>query len=387
MEQDITSRISAGETDSTKKERYSNIELLRIITMVLIIAHHYVVNSGLMEFDGLIYANVFNWRSVFLLIFGAWGKIGINLFVLMTGYFMCTSKITARKFIKLLAEVMFYRLVIYSIFWVIGYEPFSLLGFIKILIPVTSIEKGFTNAFLAFYLCIPFLNTLIHNMDERRHFYLLMLCFFIYILLGSIPIFSITMNYLSWFIVVYFIASYIRLYPKRIYEKAKLWNWLAGIAVCFCVFSVIGCAWLGDRMHRHMAYGFVTDSNALLAIVSGIVIFMAFRNLKIKQSRIINLIAATTFGVFLIHTRGDSMRQWLWCDVLDNVGHYSSSIMPLHAIGSVIAIFIICSIIDFLRICLLEKPFFRLWDRNWNRIYCSFKKLERKLFSKLEIQE
>ena len=32
-----------------KKERNSNLELYRIITMMLIVAHHYVVNSGLIQ--------------------------------------------------------------------------------------------------------------------------------------------------------------------------------------------------------------------------------------------------------------------------------------------------------------------------------------------------
>lgn len=32
-----------------KKERQSNLELFRIITMLIIVAHHYVVNSGLVE--------------------------------------------------------------------------------------------------------------------------------------------------------------------------------------------------------------------------------------------------------------------------------------------------------------------------------------------------
>lgn len=31
------------------KQRNSNLELYRIIVMLLIVAHHYVVNSGLME--------------------------------------------------------------------------------------------------------------------------------------------------------------------------------------------------------------------------------------------------------------------------------------------------------------------------------------------------
>ena len=40
-----------------KKQRSSNFELLRILLMLLIIAHHYVVNSGIAAVDGPIFAN------------------------------------------------------------------------------------------------------------------------------------------------------------------------------------------------------------------------------------------------------------------------------------------------------------------------------------------
>ena len=76
------------------KRRSSNLELFRIITMLLIVAHHYVVNSGLTATDGPIFSNLLSWKSIFLLLFGAWGKTGINYFVLITGYFMCKSNIT-----------------------------------------------------------------------------------------------------------------------------------------------------------------------------------------------------------------------------------------------------------------------------------------------------
>lgn len=71
--------------------------------MLLIVAHHYVVNSGLTAADGPIYNAPTSAHSIFLLLFGAWGKIGINCFVMITGYFMCRSKITAKKFAKLIS--------------------------------------------------------------------------------------------------------------------------------------------------------------------------------------------------------------------------------------------------------------------------------------------
>ncbi len=59
--------------------------------MLLIVAHHYVVNSGLTLDTSPSYQNPMDVKSLFLLVFGAWGKVGINCFVLITGYFMCKT--------------------------------------------------------------------------------------------------------------------------------------------------------------------------------------------------------------------------------------------------------------------------------------------------------
>lgn len=76
-------------------QRDSNLELYRIIVMLLIVAHHYVVNS---DVGNLIAADPLAINSLFLRLFGMWGKTGINCFVLITGYFMCQSKITIENF-------------------------------------------------------------------------------------------------------------------------------------------------------------------------------------------------------------------------------------------------------------------------------------------------
>lgn len=331
--------------------------------MLLIIAHHFVVNSGLKAAGGPIAASPLTWRSLFLLVFGAWGKTGINCFVLITGYFMCKSRITLKKFAKLLLEVMFYRLLITGIFWATGYQAFSVKSLILSLIPVSSVDTGFTNAFLVFFLTIPFLNALVHALDEKRHVYLLLLSGFLYVFLGTMPLFSVTMNYVSWFSVLFFIASYIRLYPKPLYESKKLWGWLALASTLLSVASVFVCTFIETKFGKLEPYYLLADSNKILAVVEAICLFMFFKNLKLGHNRVINSVAATTFGVFLIHTRGDAMRQWLWKDLVDCVGHYNDKLMPLYAIGCVLAVFVVCSCLDQIRIYLLEKPFFKLWDK------------------------
>ena len=105
-----------------KLQRDSSIELFRIITMLMIVAHHYVVNSGVM---GLIAGQKLWGANGFLLCMGAWGKVGINCFVLITGYFMCEKSISLRKFLKLYLEIVFYALVLNAIFALTGYVPWT----------------------------------------------------------------------------------------------------------------------------------------------------------------------------------------------------------------------------------------------------------------------
>ena len=365
--------------------RDSNIELFRIITMFTIIAHHYVVNSGLTAEGGPIYADPLSGSSLFLLLFGAWGKIGINCFVLITGFFMCKSQITARKFVKLLFELMLYRIVIHVIFWVVGYAPITFSTLVEAFCPVPAISTNFYGTYLVFYLCIPFLNILIRNLKEKQHIYILILSCFIYVFFGTLKVLPVTMNYVSWFIVLYFIASYIRLYPKRILNSWKVWGWMTGIALLLSVLSVIACAWLGLVIGRDMAFFFVTDSNTFLAVLTAVSAFLFFKNIKLKYSKVINTISVTTFGVLLIHANSDDMRQWLWKDVLNNLGFYNSPWLPLHAIGSVILIFAVCSMIDLGRIKFVERPFLAWWDNHWETKSEKYKLFERKVCEKLHI--
>ncbi len=340
-----------------KKQRNSNLELYRIIVMLLIVAHHYVVNSGII---GEIYKNPIEGKSIFLFLYGAWGKTGINCFMLITGYFMCKSKITVQKFMKLFLEIEFYKITFYLIFLITGYESFSVMGLLKAVWPVWGAKSGFVSCFLIFYLTIPFLNALIHNINEKMHIRLVLLCIFVYTIMGTLPKFSVSMNYISWFIVLYFISSYFSIYPKPIFEKTALWGILTLITLIVSSASIIVCIYIGKHLDRNIAYYFVSDSNKIFALLLAVFSFLFFKNLKMKPNRFINTVAASAFGVLMIHANSAAMRDWLWVDFLRNTEFLDSKWLILHAVGSVAGIYVICTLIDILRIRLLEKPLFKL---------------------------
>lgn len=350
-----------------KTPRSSNIELYRIIVMMLIVAHHYVVNSGLME---RMDQDTLSSNSLFFYIFGAWGKTGINCFVLITGYFMCTSTITLRKFLKLFLWMETYVIITF-VFIALGYCPLGIKTMLLEFIPLKSLTTGFGSCFLVFYLCIPFLNILVRNMNRKQHSLLIYLLLFIYTVHVSIPSLRVNMNYVSWFSVLYFISSYLRLYPIK-ENQTSFWLEMTCLSFGLSVFSILSLLYIGSKGVYFAPYAFISDSNAIFALTNGITSFMLFKSLKIKNSKIINTIAASSFGVLLIHTNSSTMRQWLWKDTVDCVGHYDTDFYWLYAIGCVLLIYIVCTIIDVVRIKTIETPLLNATETICRKIYSRF---------------
>ena len=225
--------------------------------------------------------------------------------------------------------------------------------FIESIIPIKSVSSGtYTACLLVFYLTIPFLGILLQNITRKQHKRLIVLLLFLYVFLGTVPGFSVTMNYVSWFAALYFIAAYIRLYPA---QKKYNYGLLTLLIALLMMASVIVCLLIGKG-----AYSFVTDSNTFLAFAFGVCSFMYFKNLKLKNNYIINSVAGSTFGVLCIHANSDAMRAWLWGEVLNIPGAYDLSglMLIIYAIGSVVGIFAVCTVIDMLRIRFIERPFF-----------------------------
>lgn len=336
--------------------RDSNIELLRIILMCVIIAHHYIVNSGIGEAINNTIDNFtihMGGGSCLALIFGWGGKTAINCFVLITGYFMCRKDFKWSKFLGLYAEVKLYRLAIYLIFLFTGYEFFSIKELFNVLLCVElDFGNGFTGSFLALYVLIPFINIFITNINQNIHKRVILV---LIILFSFIPTFcyNFTYDYISWYVTIYLIGSYIRIYPNNYLDNKIITGVFSVISIFISWLSVIFIYLASVYMHKMLPYyWFIADSNKILALVTSVLVFCFFKNLKIGQKKVINIISSATFGVLLIHASSDTMRKWLWKDICANLYHFENDSawwFILHAVFCTLIVYTVCVIIDLIR--------------------------------------
>lgn len=340
--------------------------------MLLIVAHHYVVLSGLSDIEGPLSENQLADNSIYLYILGMWGKTGINCFLLITGYFMCTNNISWRKFVKLYMWILTYHILLTIAFVVAGTETLSLKDLLLVL-PFSHIHSdNFSSAFMAWWLFIPFLNVLVNNLNRGQHTLLIALMLLIFSFVPFVPkILMIENNPICWFSTLYIVASYIRKYPETIYKStsASCWCIITVILVFIAMMSVVLILWLGEKLNTSLTqYYMVADSDKPLALMIAVSSFLWFKNIKLGYSKIINVLGAASFGVLLIHSGSRSMMNWLWKDTIDCVGHYSLPLwqLMLYSTGCVLAIYVVCAAIDYCRLKLLEEPFFKWYDSKFD---------------------
>lgn len=87
-------------------------------------------------------------------------------------------------------------------------------------------------------------------------------------------------TYVGWFMVLYIIASYIRLYPKKIFLSKRLCGGAFIVSLLLSWGSVTAGAWVYSRFGKEIYYYFVADSNKLLAVATAVSAFLFFRNLQ-----------------------------------------------------------------------------------------------------------
>lgn len=358
--------------DNICRGRNSSIELLRIIAMFTIIAHHYAIHSGVLQSVSPHYLKM---NTLFLQIFGMWGKTAVNIFVLITGFFMCEKELTFERYLKLISPVMFYGWIASSIKLLIGCESISLgnlvTGFLAPFDILVRQSESFVPAYLWMYLFIPMINVYIRS--STRHNLLCCILILLAMFSGCGTLLNANVFHaVFWYITLYLVGAFVRKYPFVWMCDNRYTIPFLLILICASVFSVFGFDILGYYLGRPTwdPYSFMSDSHKILAFATSLFAFCAFKNLKIPYIRFINTVATTVFGILLIHdTSWGVWRGYLWCDLIKVPVAFSFHIVAFvgYSLASVLLIFITCSVVDYIRIRIIERPLLDLWFRSRHR--------------------
>ena len=340
------------------KQRDGRFEILRILAMFMIITMHYLGNGFLLNplSTDKTPANIAFW-AVEALCFAS-----VNVYVMISGYYSPDCRFSLRKFVKLWCEIFFYSVLVGAVCFATGIESLeehlNLYEIQYLIFPVSNGHYWFATAYMMLMLIAPFLGRGFKMLNKLQHG-MILICLLIFTCVSK-SVFPMHMMgledhgcSLQWFITLYVLAAYIRLYGLPICKKKAGSALLYVVSALLVVPCIILMYMLEDGFIPGVHFGnaslLVDDYNHLLVLLSSVGLFMIFVHMKPvtgKAAAVITRIASCTFGVYLLHAHLYLENEWpIWF----NVFAPRHAMRPVHMLATVLVIFICGCIVDLIR--------------------------------------
>lgn len=272
-------------------KRQSNIELCRIISMLLIVFLHSTWASiGYPQLGASVHPMI--------LVIYSLSIVGVDVFLFISGWFSVTIK----------------KQSLFNLFWIILFYGIMRVAF-KIYdgsfcvedVLFVSKSNWFVISYIGLVLISPVLNIFIEHVNSKRIWGGVILALLIYETWFSFfpartaiePGFHNGCS-LIWFVVVYLIARYFRLYGfPKIFRRYCLLIYILSSCLVY-ILTYFSIKYLPSESIPSIL-GKIGAQNNILVLISAISLFCCFEKLSLS-SRVINYIAKSTLAVLLVHT-------------------------------------------------------------------------------------
>lgn len=350
-------QVITKQPHNSSKERMANLELLRIVAMLLIVVLHFLGKGG--------WLTELTEPSMPYMGYVAWGMealaIGsLNVYMLLSGYFLIEGSFRVKRLLQLFLQVLFYSIIIGLTAAAFGYLPeegFSIYYLATLCLPISTNHYWFMTAYFFMYLFMPLLALGVKKLTKKQFQIVLSLLIFVVCIVKSvvpIPLSTDMQGYdCIWYMCVFLVAAYIRLYGVPFFKNVwrSLLVYLASAAGIFALTLALRFLYLRTGKLSNMltvSYNY----NHILTLLASAAFFCLFCHIKIKDgafSRFVCRIAPYTLGVYLWHEHiaiRYEWQEWLYAAL----GKPNGSIMlVLYTMLAAVLVFVIGILLDVLR--------------------------------------
>lgn len=334
-----------------KTTRSSNLELLRILCMLLIIGDHLTGQSGIADYTTLP-------SSFAFCLIGCGSRIACSVFVLIGGWFLCEQPYKTRRPLSLWLSLWLYTVPVTLLCKLAGLDvSWGALRWAAF--PASTRQLWFISDYLLLLLCVPLLNRLLRGLSRPAHRGLLAVLAVPLIVYPTLFGENGAVSDTAWmFLYEYLLIAYLRRWPDNrlahlLQHRAAALGLGLGLPLLNTILrAVLETRGLTDgKAFQYMAY-YRTALGALPNLLAALALFYLFKGLDLGCVRWVNALAGTTLGVYILH-QVPAFRGLLWNGLLQAEAHHGSVGYTLLAI---LAVFLDCAAVDALRTVLVMRP-------------------------------
>ena len=340
-------------------ERDLRFEVLRIIAMVIIVASHaaWHLSWVLHNYSGMDTAA--NIPVAMYYTIGQMGQVGVAIFFMITGYFMCKKPFKLSRIVKTVMQVFIYSMTIFAVVLLVRqssslpaytekmFESGTiLLTILHSVLPILTNSYWFITAYVVLMFLAPLFNKLIDNLSRTAMRYLIivliMLC--LWMVYGNFASLFGSVEYAS---LCYLLGAWIRRFGfgwRATLPVKRIMLCLISSVVAMTAFNYI--ALCNTSLGNTLNWMNLIQFGGGLRILSILVAFMLVMLFAVHVNprmfaknhfakRLTLALVSTTFGVYLLHDNPLVM-QYVW-DVASNIPLNTNGLWRIGSFATVVA--------------------------------------------------
>ncbi len=350
-----------------RDRRDSNLELLRLLAMLMIVANHFATKSGLLQ---ALPVKSLDGRLFFSQFLASLGKLGVDVFVLISAWFMVGKSFRSERLFRTWIPTFIVGVGVLVVLSLCGYAIKSD-DWIRNLFPLTRNAYWFVTAYLPFIALVPFVLDLCQRLPRLSHGYAAGGLLFVYSVMPTIlsPFGVRTASLygfseLLWFLVLAVLGSFLR----RTVDLKKLPWWKPVGALVSAMVVIAVYTYICDLKN---ALGFKADwalwrhENSIFIVIVACSLLLLFAKFRMGSVCLVNVLSAGVFGVYLIHDH-PVLTRILWRDWVGVISLLESEWYVVKSFMAIGVVFILCLTLS----CLINLIISRAWQVTkmiWNR--------------------
>lgn len=333
------------------KNRLLNIDLLRVISMFLLLFVHCVqYGTNWCAYEGVDMANpwaIANWTGMYWGIYLATG--GVNCFVMISGYLLAENTgYRWKSAVKTWLSTFFYSFFICLLFVFLGKA--SARELLHYAFPVYSDVYWFMTQFIGLTVLSPFLARLVAALSKREYQIMLVVLAVMNLRLFKFPYGAVYggPQTIVWFVFLFFVGAYVK--------KYRPFSSFRHFGKCYVAFGVmLASGYMAIQVYLYFKNGkpfdFGTTFSNSFTFLTAFLLFMWAVNHTVCEKSVpafISKAAPLALGVYLI-TEHPLVRNLLWNEWCSFSAHRGSPWLIPTQLITCAGVFLLCLGIEWLR--------------------------------------
>lgn len=342
-------------------KRNANMDILRMISMMMVTMLHALTKSDLLPFMGN-EVSVNGWTAWVL---EALSVPAVDIFMLISGFFLISSRFKTGRMVELVLQTLFYSAGAFAVFLLLGKVSLAGMSSYDLLphfLPIHMETYWFISAYVILYLLLPLIISGVHAMTQKQlQGVILWLLVFECVIKSILPV-RLSMDTKGysflWYLTLFLAGAKIRLYGFQFVKTARRGRLLYIISTFLILAEIFIVSQIQLRTGRLKEMATVSlEYNHILVFLSAIGIFAAFlhgRPSGEKFGKLACMLSPCCLGVYLLQE--NLMMRYLWQDwfgLREAMGQ-AVPVFLFRVLGAVIVMFVLGICVDMLRLVLFR---------------------------------